>query len=484
MGIKDEILSEIAGKISAAGGTAYYVGGCVRDELLGKENKDIDVEVHGIRLCELKDILSQYGLVDEVGKSFGILMIHGVPFDFALPRKEILAKINKDVGEVIVPYAYSDSDLKLIESSYPGYTIKVKPDQKFYHTDFIVIPDPFMPLEQASKRRDFTINSLMKNILTGEIKDCWGGLTDLKNQVIRHICAETFVEDSLRVLRACQFAARLEFSIAPETLQLCRRIDLTNLPRERVYSEILKALTKAVKPSIAFGVMRDIGVIKQLFPELEALIGCPQNPKYHPEGDVWNHTMLVVDAAAKLREKSKNPEVFMLAALLHDTGKPPCTVIVEGKITSYNHHNVGVSVATEFLKRLTSDKKLIEGVCRIVKNHMRPLDLYPNASDKAIRRLAVEVDINEILLMAQADSMGKGSDSDYFTKIRSWFDTKISETGVDKQIKPLVTGEDLINLGMKPGKEFKYILSRAFDEQLEGKSKEEILGTIEQELTR
>jgi tRNA nucleotidyltransferase (CCA-adding enzyme) len=194
--------------------------------------------------------------------------------------------------------------------------------------------------------------------------------------------------------------------------------------------------------------------------------------------------MLVIDGAATLREKSKNPEVFMLATLLHDTGKPLCTIIVDGKITSYNHQNVGVSVAAEFLKRLTDDKKLTEGVCKIVKNHMRPLDLYPDASNKAIRRLSVEVDINEILLMAQADSMGKGSDFDYFAKIRSWFDTKIIEAGADKQIMPLITGEDLINLGLRPGREFKYILSRAFDDQLEGKSKEEILGTIEQELTR
>jgi tRNA nucleotidyltransferase (CCA-adding enzyme) len=422
-------------------------------------------------------------VVDEVGKSFGVLMIHGVPIDFALPRKEILAQINEETNEVIIPCSYNKSDLKLIEYAYPGYRITVNPDRKFYHTDFIVIPDPFMLPEQASQRRDFTINSLMKNILTGEIKDCWGGIRDLENKVIRHICAETFVEDSLRVLRACQFAARFEFTIAPETLALCRKIDLTNLPRERIYSEVLKALIKGEKPSIAFQAMRDIGVIKQLFPELDALIGCPQNPKYHPEGDVWNHTMLVIDGAAKLREKSKNPEVFMLGALLHDTGKPPCTVIVNGKITSYNHQNVGVTTASEFLKRLTNDKKLTEGVCTIVKNHMRPLDLYPDASNKAIRRLAVEVDINEILLMAQADSMGKGSDSDYFTKIRSWFDKKIAETGADKQITPLVTGQDLINLGMKPGREFKYILSKTFDEQLEGKSREELLESIQQELT-
>ncbi len=478
-----EIVFKIAEEISAAGGTAYFVGGCVRDALLGKENKDIDVEVHGIDLTELKEILSHYGVVDEVGKSFGVLMIHGVPIDFALPRKEILAKINEE-NEVIIPCSYNKSDLELIASTYPGYRVTVNPDQDFYHTDFIVIPDPFMPLEQASKRRDFTINSLMKNILTGEIEDCWGGIEDLEKGVIRHICAETFIEDSLRVLRACQFAARFEFSIAPETLELCRKIDLTNLPRERIYSEIIKALIKGEKPSIAFKAMRDMGVIKQLFPELEALIGCPQNPKYHPEGDVWNHTMLVIDGAAKLREKSINPEVFMLAALLHDTGKPPCTVIVNRKITSYNHQNVGVSTASEFLKRLTNDKKLTEGVCKIVKNHMRPLDLYPDASNKAIRRLSVEVDINEILLMAQADSMGKGSDSDYFAKIRSWFDTKIIEAGADKQIKPLVTGADLINLGMKPGREFKCILSRAFDEQLEGKRREELIETIEQELTR
>jgi tRNA nucleotidyltransferase (CCA-adding enzyme) len=473
-----EVLYKIAQAVSASGGTAYFVGGCVRDSILGKENKDIDVEVHEIELDMLKSILSGFGKVDEVGKSFGILMIHGIPIDFALPRKEVLAKINDDAMEVLIPYKYKDEDLQLIKTAYPLYKITISKDKKYTHTDFIVVPDPYMSPENASRRRDFTINSLMKNVLTGEIIDCWGGLGDIERRVIRHIDAETFVEDALRVLRACQFASRFEFSIAPETVELCKKIDLSALPKERIYSEILKALMKGAKPSIAFEMMHEIGVVKKLFPELDALIGCPQNPKYHPEGDVWNHTMLVINGAAKLRERSKNPEVFMLAALLHDSGKPPCTVNLNGRITSYNHQNVGVTVAAEFLRRLTNDKKLIDGVCTIVKNHMRPLDLYPDATNKAIRRLAVEADINEVLLMAQADSMGKGSDNDYFGKIRDWFNERISEAGADKQIKPIVTGKDLINLGMSPDRKFKDILSKAFDMQLEGKSKEEIIEVI------
>jgi len=294
---------------------------------------------------------------------------------------------------------YEDKHTNLIQSVCPDFIIEPKPDEKFTHKDFIIVSDPFMTLEEASKRRDFTINALMKNVLTGEIIDFWGGLDDIKKKIIRHIDEKTFIEDALRVLRACQFASRFEFTIAPETIEICKSIDLTTLPKERIFEELWKALMKGAKPSIAFEMMRKIGVIEKLFPELYALIGCPQNSYYHPEGNVWNHTMLVIDYASKLKDKSRNPEIFMFASLLHDVGKPKTTEFRGNRIISPNHDIIGVNVAKSFLYRITNEKSLIDGVCAIVRNHMRLLGLYPNASNKAIRRLSVDIDINEILLL-------------------------------------------------------------------------------------
>lgn len=476
--MKNELdtLKEIASEVKKQGGEVYFIGGYVRDALLKKVNKDIDVEVYGLSIEELKQILSQFGRVDEIGRSFGILMIHGLDIDFALPRKEIQGKI---VGDIIkIPYCYDEDKIKSIRIVYPHHKIVVDSKEKFGHRDFIVIPDPFISVKEASMRRDFTINSLLMNVLTKEIIDPWGGIKDIEEGIIRHINDHTFIQDPLRVLRACQFSARFNFNIAKETIELCKQIDLSTLPKERIFQEVEKALLKGKKPSIAFKMMNEMGVLDKLFPELKAMIGCPQSPEYHPEGDVWNHTMMVLDYASKIKDKSKNPIAFMLSALLHDVGKPSVTTEMNGRITSAKHEIVGEEIARSFLQRITTEKKLIEAVCSLVKNHMRPHFLYPDGTDKAIRRLAVDVDIDEILLIAEADSVGKRNNGEDFEVIRKWFKEKLTELNADKKITPLVTGKDLIKLGMKPGKHFKVILDKAFDMQLEGQSKDNILNYI------
>ena len=238
-----ELARAIAEKAAEQGGTVYFVSGCVRDRLLGLENKDIDIEVHGIPAEALEQLLSELGACMKIGKSFGIYGLKEHALDIALPRIERRTGVG--------------------------------------HRDFAVTSDPFLGTYEAAKRRDFTMNALMQNVLTGEIIDHFGGRQDLQDGVLRHVDDVTFTEDPLRVLRAAQFAARFQFSVAAETVELCRRIDLSALSRERVMLEMEKALLRAEKPSLFFGELRTMGQLGHWFPEVQALIGLPQNQIHH-----------------------------------------------------------------------------------------------------------------------------------------------------------------------------------------------------------
>ena len=211
----------LAMKVKDAGGRAMFVGGFVRDGLTGVDCKDIDVEVYGVEPRELRAILAELGEVVEKGASFGVYGLAHSNIDVAMPRKE------RRVGD--------------------------------RHTDFDVSVDPQLSFEAASMRRDFTINAMMRDVLTGELVDLWGGEADLKARRIRHVNDATFPEDALRVFRAAQFAARLEAAIAPETVKLCASMDVTRLSVERVFDELCKALLKAKKPSVFFRALREMG---------------------------------------------------------------------------------------------------------------------------------------------------------------------------------------------------------------------------------
>jgi len=267
----DKIEIKIAESVKAAGGNTYYVGGFVRDRLLGIDNKDVDIEVHGVAPDKLMHILSEAGEPLSYGRSFGIYSLKGQSIDIAMPRRE---------------YAVSD---------------RSKPRG---HRDFEIEVDPYIGTYEAARRRDFTVNALMEDVLTGEITDHFGGRSDLEAGVIRHIDDITFSEDPLRVLRGAQFAARFGFQIAPETVDLCRGIDISSLTRERVTEEMKKALLKAERPSVFFEELRKMNQLSVWFPELEALIGVEQDPVFHPEGDVWVHTMEVLDRAASNRARA------------------------------------------------------------------------------------------------------------------------------------------------------------------------------------
>ncbi|MDD4803110.1 MAG: HD domain-containing protein [Syntrophomonas sp.] len=425
------MLNKIAADITFHGGQAFYVGGYVRNIILGisePEGEDIDIEVYFLSIQELQSILSNYGSVHLVGKSFPVLKISGHPeWDFTLP---------------------ASSNLTFTE---------------------------------ACLRRDFTINSMMMNIISGEIIDILGGKADAANRIIKHTNGEVFSEDPLRVYRAIQFAARLNFHIHPETLKLINQTDLQKIAPERIYEELRKMLLSP-QPSIGLRYMQETNVLERMHPLLYNLIGCPQSPQHHPEGDVWEHTLLVVDQAARLRSQAKNPAAFMFAALLHDIGKPETTRMKEDKITSYGHDVWGEKLAVSFMGDLTKNRAFIKEVAVLVREHMHPVLLYKgreHVSDKAIRKLINRINLHELLLISEADFNGRAVKRD-FQVIREWFLEKSSRLGLklNEKIEPLIKGRDLIQMGLSPGPNFLKVLDFAFELQMEGKTRGEIITAI------
>jgi len=314
-------LNQAVNLIREAGGDPFLVGGSVRDLLLGEIPEEIDVEVFGITHDALQSALKKSFHVDFVGRSFGVFKLKGHPIDISLPRTERL-KGNK-------------------------------------HTDFEVTVDPFLSLEEAARRRDFTFNSIYLRLKDQEIVDPLNGTADLKQRILRHSSAQ-FSEDALRVYRAMQFIARFDLSCAPETLELCRSMDPHHLPKERIFEEFKKLLLKGISISKGLQFLADCGWISQ-FPELEQLIGCEQDAKWHPEGDVWIHTLLAMDAFAQRRSGDKDENLLVgLGVLCHDMGKPETSYQdKDGRIRSPRHDVEGVKHALQFLSRLTNEKRLL-----------------------------------------------------------------------------------------------------------------------------
>ena len=435
-----QMAQQIAQLVRDHGGRAYYVGGFVRDALLGRENKDVDIEVHGIRPDCLKEILDTLGQRITIGESFGVWGLKGYSLDIAMPRKE--------------------------EARGQG------------HRDFDIFVDPFIGTEAAARRRDFTFNALMQDVLTGEIIDHFDGEADLKAGILRHVNAESFAEDPLRVLRAAQFAARFRCRVAEETISLCSRVQLQHLPKERIEGELKKALLKAERPSVFFEVLREMNQLDIWFPELKALIGIGQNPLYHAEGDVWNHTMMVLDEAAKLRDKTQNPYWFMLSALVHDFGKAVSTETVGGAVHAYQHEIEGLPLAKEFLHRITAESKLTSYVLNMVELHMKPNTMArAGSSVKNTNRLFDRsVDPEGLILLAQADDRGRilmspAADAEPFLRERLELFTAL-------MAQPYVMGRDLIEAGVRPDKDFTAVLEYAHKLRLAAVPKENALKQV------
>ncbi len=429
--------------IREAGGRALLVGGGVRDRLLGLPWKDFDLEVYGLSAEALKGQLERFGEVKTVGERFTVykLRINGADVDVSLPRRE--TKIGRG------------------------------------HRGFLIEGDPFLSIEEAARRRDFTINALLYDPLTDELIDPFGGRADLERRILRMVDARTFPEDSLRVLRAMQLAARFECTIEPETQALCRRIDLSDLPSERIWGEMEKLLIGALRPSIGLQAALDLLIIEKLFPDLKWLVGCPQDPIWHPEGDVWTHTLLAVDQAAVLVREHELQKAkwltVMLAVLLHDIGKPLTTREEKGRIRSIGHEDAGLQPARRVLDRL--NVHTINGypvrvqVLALVANHLKPAQFFKSrerVSDGAFRRLAARCDLELLYLVAKADALARGPVSN--AEAEEWFIARARALGVEHAPpRPLLMGRHLLQLGMEPGPEMGRLLRAVYEMQLEGK---------------
>ncbi len=436
--VSEELLAFV-GAIRNAGGRGILVGGFVRDSLLGSttKTKDLDIEVSGLGMDDLEAVLARFGEVIAIGKTFGVLRVKGHEIDFSVPRRD-----NK-VGRG--------------------------------HTGFRIEFDPEMPFEEAARRRDLTINSIGFDPLERELLDPFDGVGDLRRGVLRATDPRTFAEDSLRALRVAQFSARLEMPPDDELRALCESLDLGELSGERLFEELNKLLVKAPRPSIGFEFLRETALLR-FFPELQALVGVPQDPVWHPEGTVWEHTLMVVDEAARMRVGERDDDlVLMYGALCHDLGKPATTFEDEdGRIRSPNHEPEGVEPSTTFLRRLRAPNTLIDRIGVLVRYHLAPAHFSAQkASPRAYRRLArrfgaVGLPLTMLELVARADHFGRTTPDALARSFPAGeaFLAAARELEVEERAMPdVVLGRHLIARGWTPGPIFGKILDRCREVQ-------------------
>jgi tRNA nucleotidyltransferase (CCA-adding enzyme) len=439
-------LARLLAAVHAAGGRPYVVGGAVRDALLGLPLTDWDVEVFGLAAESLERVLEAQGRVDAVGQSFRVYKLSGVEgvggaLDVSLPRRDSKAG--------------------------PG------------HRGIAAEGDPSLTVAEAARRRDFTINALLLDPRTGELVDPWDGRFDLERRVLRAVDPATFVDDPLRALRAVQLAARFELSVDEPTAALCAAMPLAELPAERIFGEIEKLLLKARRPSLGLSLLRRWGMLPVVAPELSPLEGTPQDPEWHPEGDVWTHTLQVVDEAAALLDGLEHDRprrlAVMLGALCHDLGKPPTTRFEDGRVRSRGHEEAGLRPTAALLDRWNVHTLLgydvREQVLALVAQHLKPGQLYDDrerVSDGAIRRLARKVEPDLLYRVARADCVGRRPGV-FEPVAMEWFRERVRALDVaQRPPEPLLKGRDLLALGVPPGPEVGRLVRAVYELQLDG----------------
>jgi tRNA nucleotidyltransferase (CCA-adding enzyme) len=436
----------LARAVRDAGGRALVVGGWVRDALLNRASKDLDLEVYGLAADPLRRLLEGFGRVDTTGASFTVYKIGDL--DVSIPRRD--------------------------SKSGRG------------HRGFIVEGDPQLSPTDAARRRDFTINAISWDPLSNEIVDPFDGRRDLGARMLRAVDHATFGDDSLRVLRALQFAARFDLRLDEDTAALCRTIPLDDLPCERVWGEVEKLLLRAERPSIGFALALDLGVIDRLFPELRPLVGCPQDALWHPEGDVWVHTLLVIDQARqRIGDLDRGrAAAVMLGAVCHDLGKPATTAMSDGRVRSLGHEEAGVAPTLALLDRLNVHSldgyDVRRAVAGITAHHLKP-GMFHKApqpvSDGAFRRLALKVDLELLARVAKADCLGRTGPFD--CSAMDWFLERARALGVEhRPPAPIVLGRHLLELGLAPGPRVGETLRAIYERQLDGE-----ITTIDEGLT-
>lgn len=439
-------LARLLAALREAGGRPYLVGGAVRDALQGLPLEDWDVEVFALPAERLESVLAAHGRVDAVGQAFRVYKLSGVEgvrgaLDVSLPRRD------SKVG--------------------PG------------HRGIAVSGDPSLPIAEAARRRDFTVNALMLEPATGELVDSWGGRRDLEARVLRAVDPATFGDDPLRALRGVQFAARFELEPDPATAALCSSMPLGELPAERVWGEIEKLLLKARRPSLGLALVEQWGMLPVVAPELEPLKTTPQDPEWHPEGDVFTHTLQVVDEAAGLLAGLEDDRprrlTVMLGALCHDLGKPATTRFEDGRVRSRGHEEAGLPPTTSLLDRWNvhsmQSYDVRAQVLALVAQHLKPGQLYDErerVSDGAIRRLARKCEPDLLYRVAKADCLGRRPGR-FEPVAMDWFKERVHALDVAvRPPEPLIKGRDLLALGMAPGPRLGVVLRAVYEKQLDG----------------
>ena len=411
------------------------VGGAVRDALLDRPFDEFDLEAFGMAPAELDRMLADLGLrVDRVGRAFSVAKLRGLPVDVALPRREV------SVGAG--------------------------------HRDFVVDADPDMTVEEAAERRDFTINAISYEPLAGRLDDPLGGRADLERRRLRH-ASHRFQEDPLRVLRGMQLVARLNLEPDPETVSLCSGIAWTELSAERVFDEWRKLLLLGVEIRRGLLFLEATGWLAG-YPELQATVGCGQDPEWHPEGDVWTHTGHVLDAfaAERLGEDEEEEDLVVgLACLCHDLGKPATTRFVDGRLRSRGHEAAGEGPTRSFLARLTNRRQLVDDVVRLVVDHLKPRQLHRGgAGEAAVRRLAHRVKrIDRLVRVARADALGRPPLRPKEFPDCDWLLARAEALRIrDRAPERIVQGRDLIDRGVAPGPEIGEVVRECYRAQLNG----------------
>lgn len=452
---------KIAEDVKAAGGRAFIVGGFVRDYFFGKVSKDIDLEIYDLPPGKMRTVVRPGRQTKEVGKAFGVMKVivgNGLDIDVAPPRRD------SKVG-----------------TGHRGFSVEF---------------DPNLSITEAAHRRDFTMNSILVDLLTGEIFDPFNGRKDIGQRKLRVTDPAKFGEDPLRVLRAMQLAGRFNLQLDPASLKVCRENlePVKTLPRERLWEEWRKLLLKAEQPSMGLQTGKEIGIFKRFYPELEILSTLPQDKEWHPEGDVWVHTKMVVDAMAQIvrREKLEEDRAarLMFAALCHDLGKATTTEKKDGTYISHGHEEAGVGATRKFMEKLTKQSGLIKQILPLVAEHMRPILLYKEkdkVSDGAIRRLASKIHpatLQELVWISEADQLGRGFNRAGEFSAGQWLLERAAILGIAKEKPaPLITGRDWLAHGCRPGKivgELMRLADQLRDEQ--DYEREQVFAAVEKEL--
>lgn len=443
-----EPAAQIVSAMVKAGGIPYLVGGAVRDALLELPVKDLDIEVHGLSLEIAQSILSSFGPVSLVGQAFGVLRLHGLAIDWSLPRLDSAGR-------------------------HPTVTI-----------------DPHMSFENAARRRDCTINAMGINLANFELADPFNGMDDLKNKILRAPDISLFIEDPLRLFRIMQFIGRFEMEPDEKLNAVCAQMDISSVSKERIEAEFDKLLLRSKRPSLGIRWLQKIGRLITVLPELYHTIGIPQNPAWHPEGDVFEHSMQAIDAAALLNYNDDHEKLIILyGTLCHDLGKTTTTKLINGVLRSIGHDTAGVPMAKQLLSRITHRVELIKAVAKLVRHHMAPgLFIKSNAKLPAYKRLALklapEVNLYILAKVSLADKRGRNGASSYplttqVAEIDLFLEKAQNAKVLHMPEEPIVQGRDLLGI-MEPGPRMGQLIKKAYQIQIEQSihDKQELLKRI------